>query len=268
MVIPGGRGHGGQREEVAVIGAGIALRAVGAVVEVEDLREEDGAVEVDAALLQEEGEDGGAGGAVAFAEEELGVVPEVVFGEEAMDEAAEGAAVGIGSEESFRCVFAEDAGEARAGRVDEDEVAGVKEAVLVSDERVGRSFLMLDVGQHDAHGSEGAHVEIHGGTAWTAVVDEGDGAGAFRSVLFEVGDVVHARRGGLVFDFGGQVDVGAGKVFAVEADHGVLGVGGADGEGAGDGAVVDGLAADGDGAVGDGVGGEFGGFGGFGFGGV
>lgn len=40
------------------------------------------------------------------------------------------------------------------------------------------------------------------------------------------------------------MDAGVGQEFAVEGEGGVLSVGGADGEGAGDGAVVDGLASD------------------------
>ena len=60
--------------------------------------------------------------------------------------------------------------------------------------------------------------------------------------------------GGCVFGAFGEVDVGVGERLAVEADGGVLRVGTAYGDGAGDGAVGDGLAADVDGAFGGGVG--------------
>jgi hypothetical protein len=69
------------------------------VVEAEDLREQDDAVEVDVAEVG--GEDGGARGAVALAEEVLGRVPAVVLGEEAADEALEGVAVGVDAVEGL-----------------------------------------------------------------------------------------------------------------------------------------------------------------------
>ena len=107
VVVPGGGGEGGERESVGLIDAGVGGGAVDAVVEGEDLREQDDAVEVDAAEVG--GEDGGAWGAVAFAEEVLGRVPAVVLGEEAADEALEGVAVGVDSVEGFGFVFAEGA---------------------------------------------------------------------------------------------------------------------------------------------------------------
>ena len=55
------------------------------------------------------------------------------------------------------------------------------------------------------------------------------------------------------------MDVGVGERLAVEAEGGVLWVGAADGDGAGDGAVGDGLAADVDAAFGGGVGCDCGG---------
>ncbi len=161
--------------------------------------------------------------------------------------------VGIGSVETLAGVFAVDAAEAGAGGVDEDEVAGVEKAVFVGDDLVGRAFLVRGILREDqALGAEGAHVEIHRGAAGTAVVEEGDGA-ILRGIFLEVGGVEDARGGGAIFGLGGHVDGGVGQVFAVEADHGVLRIGGADGEGSGDGAVVDSCAADFDRAFGGGV---------------
>ena len=107
VVVPGGGGEGGQGEGVGLIDAGIGGGPVDAVVEAEDLGEKDDAVEVDAAKIR--GEDGGAWRAVAFAEEVLGGVPAIVFGEEAADEALEGVAVGVDAVEGFGFVFAEGA---------------------------------------------------------------------------------------------------------------------------------------------------------------
>jgi hypothetical protein len=121
VVVPGGGGEGGKREGVCLIYAWIRGWTVDAVVEAEDLREEDDAVEVDAAKVG--GEDGGAWGAVAFAEEIFGGVPAIVPGEEAADETLEGVAVGVDSVEGFALVLAEGAAEAGAGGVDEDYVA-------------------------------------------------------------------------------------------------------------------------------------------------
>src|SRR5207237_178569 len=112
--------EGGQGEGVGLIDAGVGCGAVDAVVEAENLREKNDAVEVDAAKVG--GEDGGAWSAVAFAEEIFGGVPAIIFGEEAADEALEGVAVGVHSVEGFRLVFAEGAAEAGAGGVDEDDV--------------------------------------------------------------------------------------------------------------------------------------------------
>ena len=173
-MIPGGGGEGGKREGVGLIDAGVGGGAVDAVVEAEDLREEDDAVEVDAAKVG--GEDGGAWGAVAFAEEILGRVPAIVLGEEAADEALEGVAVGVDAVEGFGFVFAEGAAEAGAGGVDEDDVADVEEGVFVVDDGVGCAFLVLGVRGDDALGAEGSHVEPHGGGAGASVVDEDDGA--------------------------------------------------------------------------------------------
>src|ERR1700728_261541 len=87
VVIPRRGGEAGQREEEAVLGAGIAIGAVGGVVEAEDLREEDDAVQIDAVTLEGGGEYRIASGAIALAKEEARRVPAIVLGEEAADEA-------------------------------------------------------------------------------------------------------------------------------------------------------------------------------------
>ncbi len=120
VVIPGGGGEGGQRKRVGLIDAGVRGWPVDAVVEAEDLRQQDDAVEVDAAKIG--GKDGGAWRAVAFAEEILGRVPAIVLREKAADEALEGVAVGVDSVEGFAFIFAEGAAEAGARCVDEDDV--------------------------------------------------------------------------------------------------------------------------------------------------
>ena len=93
-------------------------------------------------------------------------------------------------------------------------------------------------------------MEIHGGAAGTTVIEEGDGT-VLRGIFLEVGRVEDARGRGAIFGLGGHVDGGVGQVFAVEPDHRVLRVRGADGKRAGDGAILDGLAADLDRAFGN-----------------
>ena len=161
VVIPGRRGEGRKGEGVGLIHAGIGGGAVDAVVEGEDLREQDDSIEVDAAEIG--GEDGRARSTVAFAEDVLRRVPAIVPGEEAADEALEGVAVAVDSVEGFGLVLAEGAAEAGAGGVDEDDVGYVEERVFVVDDAVGRAFLMLGVRSDDALGAEGSHVQPHGG---------------------------------------------------------------------------------------------------------
>ena len=136
VVVERAGGVGGQGKRVGLIDAGVPLGPVDAVVEAEDLREQDDAVEIDIAQIR--AENGAAWRSVAFAEEVLGRVPAVVLGEEAANEAFEGVAVGIGAPEGLLLVLAHDAAEAGARGVDEDDIADVEEAVVVVDELVGR----------------------------------------------------------------------------------------------------------------------------------
>ena len=81
--------------------------------------------------------------------------------------------IGIDPPEGLLLVLAEETAEAGAGCVDKNQVAGVEQAVGIVDQFIGRGAGVLVVGGNDAPGTEGAHVQPHGGAARAAVVDKG-----------------------------------------------------------------------------------------------
>ena len=139
VVIPRRRRIGRQRDLVGQVDAGIVFGPVDRQIEVQDLRQQDHAVEVDVVLgLEIVDENGRARRAVAFAEEIFRRVEAVVLGEEFLDESRERVAVGIDAVERLLLVLAGDAAEAGARRVDEDEIAGIEQRLIVVDDLVGR----------------------------------------------------------------------------------------------------------------------------------
>src|SRR6185437_16607270 len=100
------------------------------IIVIQDLRQEDHAVEVGAVLgLEHVDEIGRAWGAVALAEKVLGRVPAAVLGEELHDELGEGMHVLVGAEEFLLGAWRHPR-EAGTRRVDEYEVARIEEAVV------------------------------------------------------------------------------------------------------------------------------------------
>ena len=232
FVIPGGGGVAG---EVEGVGEVVAFTAPDGL-EVEDGGDEHDAVEVDAMGVEEfAAEGGGAGGAVAFADEEFGGGPASVFGDVEADEFGDGAGVFFEAVEVFVVLGFGGAAVAGADGVDEDEVGFVEEAGFVVDELVGGREGEAVVLEFDAFGAEEAEVEPDGGGAGAAVEGEGEGAlGGFGGI-------------GFFFGVGDVEDLGGGFAFGVF-----------EGEGAGGGGVVDFLAVDGDGVLGGDGGGGFG----------
>ncbi len=199
VVIPGGCGVGGERELIGQVDTGIELRAIRAEVEAQYLRKQNYAVEVEVAFgFEHVGKNGGARGAVAFAEQIFRRVPASIFREELNDEIGKGVRILIDAVEGLFAVLAADAAEAGAGRVDEDEIAGIEQAEIVVDDRVGRGGRVRIISGDDAPGPECSHVEPHGGRARAAVVEESHRALRVLAVGFEVRDVEHAGFGGLV----------------------------------------------------------------------
>ena len=177
VVIPGGGRVGRQHGLIGQIDAGITGRPVRAQVEVQNLRQQDHAVEVDGAVGLELIDDHRrARRAVAFAEQVLGRVPAAVLGEKLGDEFGEGVGVLVDAVERLFLVLAGDAAEARARRVDEDEVGDIEQARAVVHQRVGRRGRVCIGGGDDPAGPEGAHVQPQGRGARAAVVEEGDRA--------------------------------------------------------------------------------------------
>lgn len=238
FVVPSGGGVAGEVESVGEV---VAFTAPDGL-EVEDGGDEHDAVEVDAVGVEQfAAEGGGAGGAVAFADEEFGGGPAGVFGDVEADEFGDGAGVFFEAVEVFVILGFGGSAVAGADGVDEDEVGFVEEAGFVVDELVGGRESEAVVLEFDAFGAEKAEVEPDGGGAGAAV--EGKGERAFGS------------EGGVSFFFGvGDVeDLGGGFAFGVFESDGACG-----------GGVVDFLAVDGDAVFGgdgdSGLGFVFGGF--------
>ena len=172
------RGHdfGGQRAELALF----ARRGVG----IDYRREQHHAVDRNVAVGEVAGQARGARGAVAFAADKERRAPEVVFVQEAADEFAEGGQIVLHSAEVRAVAGLVRAAEARAHGVDEDQVAGIQQAVGIVDVGVRRRRGQA-VRLHLHHlGAEGAHVQPDRGRARSAVEQEPD-----RPLRF-VGDAV------------------------------------------------------------------------------
>ena len=88
----------------------------------------------------------------------------------------EGVGVRIDAIEHLFLVLAGNAAEAGAGRVDENEVGDVEQALVVVDDRVGRGGRMAVVRRDHAPWPERAHVQPYRRGAGAAIVQEGDRA--------------------------------------------------------------------------------------------
>jgi hypothetical protein len=139
-----------------LIDTGVELWTIYRVIEAKDLREQNDAIQVNAAQIGRE--NGGARRAVALTKQVFRRIPSAVFGEEAADEALESVAIAINAVEGLGLVLAKSAAEAGSRRINEDKVADVKERILVIDDAVGRGFLVIGIRNNDAPRREGAEV--------------------------------------------------------------------------------------------------------------
>jgi hypothetical protein len=98
----------------------------------------------------------------AAAEQIFGRVPLVVFRQERGDKFGERVGVGVDAIKGFLLVLTGDAAEAGTGRVDEHEIAGVEQALIVIDDRVGCRLRMGVVGGNHPLGAKSAHVQPYG----------------------------------------------------------------------------------------------------------
>ena len=212
-----------QGDHIGLIGAWVELGRVGREVEVEDLRQQDHAVEVRVAAGGQVGRHRRrARRAVAFAEQVFGAVPAAVAAQEALDELGEGVGVRVDAVEALLLVAPGHPAETRARRVDEHKVGGVQQAVGVLHQPIGGGGGVGVVGGHHPARAEGAHVQPHGRGARPAVVQEGDRPVRRGRALGEIGDVEHRSLGlgvGLVAQVlvvaGGACGPGgAGRAFA------------------------------------------------------
>jgi hypothetical protein len=135
------------------------------------------------------------GGAIALAEQEFRRLPAAIFVEEFGDEFGEGVAIGVDAPESLFLVRAGDAREAGAGGVDEHQIRGIKQALVIGRHLVGGSRQMLVAIGDDTARTEGAHMQPHGRRARPAIIDEGHRAVLGAGVLLEIGDIEHRSLG-------------------------------------------------------------------------
>jgi hypothetical protein len=168
-------------------------------------------------------EGGGTGGAVAFADEELGGGPAGILGDVEADEFGDAAGVLVEAVEVLGFIRFGGATVAGADGVDEDEVGLVEQGGFVVDLIVGRREGEAVVLEFDAFGAEQAHVHPDRGRAGAAVEGEGEGAlGRFGGIglFFDVGDVEDLGRDFAfgVFERKGACGGGVVDLLAVEGD--------------------------------------------------
>src|SRR6267154_881145 len=144
--------------------------------EIEDVGDEDDAVEVHAVVfLQVVAEGGGAESAVTFANEEFWGVPAAVAADVQGDELGEGLYVLVYAPKVFVLRFADGVAESGADGIDEDHVGLVEQGAGIAWQFVGRRRSGVGVGGEGAAGSEGSPVQPNGSGAGTAIVNAGDG---------------------------------------------------------------------------------------------
>ncbi len=142
--------------------------------DIDDRREQHHAVDRNVAVGEIAGQPRRARGAVAFAADKERRAPEVVFVQETADELAEGRQIVLHAPEVGAVAGLVRAAEARAHGVDEDQVAGIQQAVGIVDVGVRRRRRQA-VGLQLHHlGAEGAHVQPDGGRARSAVEQKPD----------------------------------------------------------------------------------------------
>jgi len=224
----------------------VAAGAVDVCGEIEDLREQNDAVQIDAlAVFQDAGQNRRARGAVALSEDVFGRVPPVVLGDETLNEAREGVGVFIHAPEGLLRVLAGQPSEACAGHIDKHQIAGVEQRVGVFHQCVGCRGQVLVAARDHVLGAKRTHVQPDRRAARPAVVEEHYGALFGLSVLLEVCDVKHACNGSRVFRLLGAVEgeLAAGLRLAVQPQLRILRVGRAYNQRPRDGSIGDLLAA-------------------------
>src|ERR1700761_8865198 len=102
-------------------------------------------------------------------------------------------AVFIDAPERLVLIFAGDAAEACTRRIDEYEIAGIKQTFGVVDDLIRRCWRMRVVRGHNATRSERTHVQPHRGRTRSAVEYERDRPRCRADALAEIGGVEHRR---------------------------------------------------------------------------
>jgi len=109
------------------------------------------------------------------------------------DEVGERLRVLVDAVERFLLVLSAQVTEARAGCVDEDQVAAVQKAELVIDDAIRRGGTVRIVHRHHALRTEGSHVQPDRGRTGAAVEYERERPVRVFLVTFEVGDIGHGH---------------------------------------------------------------------------
>ncbi len=185
---------GRQRQQIRCVVARRSFRLIRIKIGVQHLRQHDHAVEIDVRIrLQHIDQNGGAGRSVTLSEQISGGVPAPVFRQERGDEVGEGVRVLIDAVERFLLVLSGDPAEPGARRVDEHQIAGVQQTLVVVNDPVRCRRGMTGVGGIDAPRPESPHVQPHRRRAGTAVEQEGHRPRRWLGVPLQIRDVKHGR---------------------------------------------------------------------------
>ncbi len=173
MVVVRRRGQGRERRRVGQV---VSVDDEGQRPHVEGRREEDDAIEADAEVpLQARNQKSAADAAVAFAEDVLRGVPTIVLGDESADELRHRVGVLVVAPEILTLLVTHGVAVAGADGIDEDEIGGAEDGVVVVAQLVGRAAGIGGVaGDVDDPRADQSEVQPDRSRARSAVVDEGD----------------------------------------------------------------------------------------------
>ncbi len=160
---------------------------------------QDDSVQGRAVVLQPLCERRRAGGSIAFAIQELGRVPAVIFRQVALDELTECPDILIHAPEHFVLAFADGVAVPRTHRVDEDQVGIAEQAFVIGGNGIRCRRRGAGVGHIHAIGPETTHMQPDRRRSWAAVVQKRYGSP--RQIVYSIpgiGNIEHDPGGFVV----------------------------------------------------------------------
>ena len=203
-------------------------------------RQHDDPIEVDAGVvLQQVYQHCGARRSIAFAKQIFRRVPALVFCEKRRNESGKSVGVLVDAKKRFVFVGTGNPAEPGAGGINEDEIAGVEQALIVIHQTIrGRRGMRVICG-FDPLRSKGSHMQPQGRGSRTAVEQKRDRPSGRFTSSFKISHIKHSRPGSWMLRV----------VIAIALDGGiscVIPVFRVHHQSAGDGTIVDLCTANGD----------------------